>query len=194
MNENAYETLKYMCIHLFIFLFKNVFSNWLINFSQKGIKNKNNNELELLKQKRDKLREDSREISPINEYAKYAKMERQINNLNDEIKRKENLNYSQQFNDTDMNIIQKTINSILNSYIFKFFMFFINIIEYFLLKNMYFEVDHDENSNNILVNYFYDEKINKDYALIPVYRILFCETIALNSSRNSELLFHRIKF
>ena len=184
MNENKYETLKYMCIHLFIFLFKNVFSNWLINFSQKGIKNKNNNELELLKQKRDKLREDSREISPINEYAKYAKMERQINNLNDEIKRKENLNYSQQFNDTDMNIIQKTINSILNSYIFKFFMFFINIIEYFLLKNMYFEVDHDENSNNILVNYFYDEKINKDYALIPVYRILFCETIALNSLLN----------
>ena len=184
MNENAYETLKYMCIHLFIFLFKNVFSNWLINFSQKGIKNKNNNELELLKQKRDKLREDSREISPINEYAKYAKMERQINNLNDEIKRKENLNYSQQFNDTDMNIILKTINSILNSYIFKFFMFFINIIEYFLLKNMYFEVDHDENSNNILVNYFYDEKINKDYALIPVYRILFCETIALNSLLN----------
>ena len=111
-------------------------------------------------------------------------MERQINNLNDEIKRKENLNYSQQFNDTDMNIIQKTINSILNSYIFKFFMFFINIIEYFLLKNMYFEVDHDENSNNILVNYFYDEKINKDYALIPVYRILFCETIALNSLLN----------
>ena len=49
---------------------------------------------------------------------------------------------------------------------------------------MYFEVDHDENSNNILVNYFYDEKINKDYALIPVYRILFCETIALNSLLN----------
>ena len=182
MNQNTYDVVKYMIIHLLLFLFKNCVLKWLLNLLDTSKNYKN--ELEIKKKKLNLKKEEIREISPSNEYARYTKMERQINNLNDEIKRKENLNYSQQFNDTDMNIIQKTINSILNSYIFKFFMFFINIIEYFLLKNMYFEVDHDENSNNILVNYFYYEKINKDYALIPVYRILFCETIALNSLLN----------
>ena len=184
MNENTYETLKYMCIHLFIFLFKNVFSNWLINFAQKGIKNKNNNELEIKKKKRDKLREDSREISPINEYAKYAKMERQINNLNDEIHRLKTLKVNSNINDnmsSNMNIVQKIIISILNSVFFKFFMFFINIIEYFIFRNKYLEIDYQENKNNIIVNYFYDESKNSDYSLISISRILLCETIVLNS-------------
>ena len=50
MNENAFDALKYMCIHLFIFLFKNFFAKWLLDFSNKGISNKHKNELELLKQ------------------------------------------------------------------------------------------------------------------------------------------------
>ena len=58
-------------------------------------------------------------------------MERQIDNLNDEIKRRESLNVNNNINNnaSDMNIFQKCINTILNSYLFKFFMFFINIFE-----------------------------------------------------------------
>ena len=98
MNENAFDALKYMCIHLFIFLFKNFFAKWLLDFSNKGISNKHKNELELLKQKRDKLREEIREVSSTSEYVKFAKMERQINNLNDEIKRRESMNIENNVN------------------------------------------------------------------------------------------------
>ena len=186
MNENAFDALKYMCIHLFIFLFKNFFAKWLLDFSNKGISNKHKNELELLKQKRDKLREEIREVSSTSEYVKFAKMERQINNLNDEIKRRESMNIENNVNNniSEMNIFQKIINSIINSYLFKFFMYFINIFEYFILKNTYLEVDYEENKNNIIANYFYDENKNKDYSLIPISRILFCETIVLNSLMN----------
>ena len=186
MNENAFDALKYMCIHLFIFLFKNFFAKWLLDFSNKGISNKHKNELELLKQKRDKLREEIREVSSTSEYVKFAKMERQINNLNDEIKRRESMNIENNVNNniSEMNIFQKIINSIINYYFFKFFMYFINIFEYFILKNTYLEVDYEENKNNIIANYFYDENKNQDYSLIPISRILFCETIVLNSLMN----------
>ena len=186
MNENAFDTLKYMCIHLFIFLFKNVFSKWLLELSYRNISNKHQRELDLLKQKRDKLKEDIREVSSTSEYVKFAKMERQINNLNDEINRRENKNYTNNINDnlSDMNIFQKIINSILNSYLFKFFMYFINVIEFFIFKNKYLEVDFESNKNNIIVNYFYDENTNQDYSLIPIYRILIFETIFLNSLMN----------
>ena len=133
MNENAFSTLKYMLIHLFIFLFKNFIAKWLLDLSNRSISNKHKNELELLKQKRDKLREEIREVSSTSEYVKFAKMERQINSLNDEIKRRESMNVEINVNDniSEMNIFQKIINSILNSYIFKFFMYFINVFEFF---------------------------------------------------------------
>ena len=136
MNENAYDTLKYMCIHLLIFLFKNIIVKWLLDLSVRNISNKRKKELDLLKQKRDNLKEKIREVSSINEYVKFTKIERQINNLNDEIKRREAINENNNINNniSDMNIFQKCINSILNSYLFKFFMFFINIYEYFLFK------------------------------------------------------------
>ena len=183
MNENAFETLKYMFIHLLIFLFKNIIIKWLLEFSIRNISNKKQKELELLKQKRDNLKEKIREVSSINEYVKFAKMERQIDNLNDEIKRRESLNVNNNINNnvSDMNIFQKCINTILNSYLFKFFMFFINIFEYYILKNTYLEINYEENKSNIIVSYFYDEKKSQDYSLIPVYRILICETIVLGS-------------
>ena len=183
MNENAFNTLKYMLIHLFIFLFKNFIAKWLLDLSNRSISNKHKNELELLKQKRDKLREEIREVSSTSEYVKFAKMERQINSLNDEIKRRESMNVEINVNNniSEMNIFQKIINSILNSYIFKFFMYFINVFEFFILKNTYLEIDYEENKNNIIANYFYDENKNQDYSLIPISRILFCETIVLNS-------------
>ena len=186
MNENAFSTLKYMLIHLFIFLFKNFIAKWLLDLSNRSISNKHKNELELLKQKRDKLREEIREVSSTSEYVKFAKMERQINSLNDEIKRRESMNVEINVNNniSEMNIFQKIINSILNSYIFKFFMYFINVFEFFILKNTYLEIDYEENKNNIIANYFYDENKNQDYSLIPISRILFCETIVLNSLMN----------
>ena len=183
MNENAFAILKYMFIHLLIFLFKNIIVKWLLEFSIRNISNKKQKELELLKQKRDNLKEKIREVSSINEYVKFAKMERQIDNLNDEIKRRESLNVNNNINNnvSDMNIFQKCINTILNSYLFKFFMFFINIFEYYILKNTYLEINYEENKSNIIVSYFYDEKKSQDYSLIPVYRILICETIVLGS-------------
>ena len=184
MNENSLATLKYMCIHLFIFLFKNIFVNWLLKYSKKDIINKKQNDIELLEQKRDNLKEKIREVSSVNEYVKFAKMERQINNLNDEIRRLKTLKVNSNINDnmsSNMNIVQKIIISILNSVFFKFFMFFINIIEYFIFRNKYLEIDYQENKNNIIVNYFYDESKNSDYSLISISRILLCETIVLNS-------------
>ena len=186
MNENAYDTLKYMCIHLLIFLFKNIIVKWLLDLSVRNISNKRKKELELLKQKRDNLKEKIREVSSINEYVKFTKIERQINNLNDEIKRREAINENNNINNniSDMNIFQKCINSILNSYLFKFFMFFINIYEYFLFKNTYLKVNYEENKNNIIANYYYDEKKDEEYSLIPISRILICETILLDALLN----------
>ena len=186
MNDNTFDVIKYMFIHLLIFLFKNFISKWLLNISDNSKIDKS--ELEIMKQKLDLLKEELREISPINEYVRYTKMERQINNLNDEIKQKEsslfyqnlNLNFLNTSKNENKNILQK----IMNSYIFIFFMYFINIIEYFILKNEYLEVDYENNENNIIVNYFYNEEKNKYYALIPVYRILLAETIILNSLYN----------
>ena len=181
MNENAFDALKYMCIHLFIFLFKNVIMKWLLDYSNKNIKKAKNQELDLLKQKRDKLKEDIREISSINEYAKFVKMERQINNINDEIKKRESNKIVNDNLNSNMNIIQRIINSTLNSKIFKILMYFIYVIEYYYLKNTYFEIDYEENKNNIIVNYYYNENKNKEYSLIPISTILFTETIILHS-------------
>ena len=184
MDENTFETIKYMTIHLFLFLFKNVIAKWLIKLSNSP--NNEKTELELMKQKLNSLQEQIREISPTSDYAKYAKMERQINNLNDEIKKKEtelfykNLNLNFLTTPKNQNVFQK----IINSYTFKFSMYFINIIEYFLLKNKFFEVEYESNKNNIVVNHFYNENKNSYYALIPVYRILIAETIVLNSLCN----------
>ena len=186
MNENAFDTLKYMCIHLFIFLFKNIFAKWLSKLSKRNVKSKHEKELDELKRKRDNLKEEIREVSSINEYVKFTKMERKINNLNEEIKKKESIKYPKNINDnkSDMNIFQKIIDSILNSFLFKFFMYFINVFEYFFLKNYYFEIHYESNKNNILVNYYYNENKNPEYSLIPISRILICETFVLNSSFN----------
>ena len=186
MNQNAYDVIKYMIIHLLLFLFKNVIAKWLLKHTNSN--SSQNNELEQMRQKLDSLKEQIREISPTNEYVKYTKMDRQINNLKEEIKRREaaiyyqnlGLNFLNSSNNKNQNIFQK----ILGSYMFKFSMFFINIIEYFLLKNKYLEVDYDNYKNNIIVNHYYNEDKNKYYALIPVYRILISETIVLGSIQN----------
>ena len=173
MNPNAYDVSKYMIIHLLLFLFKNIFSKWLLKIVNKESKN-DKKEIEDMKQKLESLKEQIREISPTSEYAKYAKMERQINNLNDEIKRRESHSYLSIMNNKnsehfqqDMNIFQKIIYKALNSYTFKFFMYFVNIIEYILLKNEYLEIDYEDNKNNILINYYYNEIDNK-YPQSPI--------------------------
>ena len=181
MNENAFDTLKYMCIHLFIFLFKNIILKWLRTYANKNIKKAKYQELDLLKQKRDKLKEDIREISPTSNYVKYAKMERQINNLNDEIKKRESDNFFDDNMKSNMNPIQKIINSILNSFIFKIMILFAYGLEYFFIKNKYFEIYYEDNKNNIIVNYYYDEKKNIEYSLVPVFSIIFFEGVILES-------------
>ena len=188
MNQNTYDVVKYMIIHLLLFLFKNCVLKWLLNLLDTSKNYKN--ELEIKKKKLNLKKEEIREISPSNEYARYTKMERQINNLNDEIKQIEsslfykNLNLhflNTSYSDNNKNIFYK----IMNSFIFKFFMYFINLIEYFILKNEYLEVDYENNKNNIIANYFYHKEKNKYYTLIPVYRILISETIVLNTLYNS---------
>ena len=176
MNPNAYDVFIYMLIHLLLFLIKNFILKWLL----KKLSNNNpktDNEIENKIEKLNSLREQIREISPTSEYVKYAKMERQINNLSDEIKGIESNNKSGKKS-------SKTMDFILNSYFFKFFMFFVNFIEYLILKNQYLEIDFENNENNILAKYFYNEDDNKNYALIPVYRILICETLVLNAMSN----------
>ena len=187
MNQSSYDVSKYMIIHLLLFIFNNFVSKWLLKILNPKSKD-NKKEVDLLKQKLESLKEQLREISPTSEYVKYTKMERQINNINDEIKKKESQSYLNNLNQNlqsqqEMNIFQKIINGMMNSYIFKF-MYFVNIIEYILLKNEYLEVDYQSNSNNIIVNHYYNVDDNKDYALIPVYKILISETIVLNSLSN----------
>ena len=53
MNEIAYDTLKYIYIHLLIFLFKNTIVILILDLSVRNISNKKKKELALLKQKRD---------------------------------------------------------------------------------------------------------------------------------------------
>ena len=186
MNPNANDVSKYMIIHLLLFIFKNIISKWLLKLSAPKDKN-SDKETELLKQQLETLKEQISEISATSEYVKYTKMQRQIDNLNERINNKEsqshlnNINLNQQ---NDLNIFQKMINRILNSYIYKFFMYFLNIIEYIFLKNEYLEVDYNSNKNNIIVNHYYNEEDNKDYALIPVYKILIFESVVINSLYN----------
>ena len=189
MYVHQYDVLKYMIIHLLLFLVKNVFSKLLVklsfNYDSKG----DESEIEIMKKNLESLKDKKREISPQDEYVKYTKIERQIDNLSDEIKRKETEMNLKNFNNNylnpqEMNLFQKIINSSLNTYLFQFFMYFINIIEYIILKNEYLEVDYESNKNNIVANYYYNESDNKYYSLIPVYRILISETIVLNSLYN----------
>ena len=190
MNPNSYEVFKYMLLHLFIFLFKGLLIK-LIDFIFDICKSKNEeNELILMKKELDSLNEQIREISPSSEYAKYTRIKRQINQLNKKIIQKEEdiklkkeiINY---INDSSegKNII-KNISSFFFSFSKNLFMFLGHIIEYFLLKNKYLEVDYKYNKSNIVVNHYYNEDDNKYYALIPVYRILICETVVLNSIQN----------
>ena len=181
MNENTFDVIKYMLIHLLLFLFQNFILKWILKLINNSTEDKN--ELEVIKQKVNELQNKIREISPTSEYAKYTKMERQINNLLDQIKQKEESIFYQNLNLNFFNVSenQNIFQKIMNSYSFKFFMYFINIIEYFYLKNEYFEVDYESNKNNIVANHFYNQDKNRYYSLIPVYRILIAETIVLNS-------------
>ena len=104
MNPNAYDVFIYMLIHLLLFLIKNFILKWLL----KKLSNNNpktDNEIENKIEKLNSLREQIREISPTSEYVKYAKMERQINNLNDEIKGIESNNNSGKKSSKNMDFI-----------------------------------------------------------------------------------------
>ena len=54
-------------------------------------------------------------------------------------------------------------------------------LEYFFIKNKYFEIYYEDNKNNIIVNYYYDEKKNIEYSLVPVFSIIFFEGVILES-------------
>ena len=185
MNQNEYYVIKYMTIHLLIFIFKNIIVKYILKISN-TTENDNDDELEIMKKKLESLKDQIREISPTSEYVKFINMERQINELNEKIKKEESKNFYKNLNinifnnSENKNIFQK----ILNSFVFKFFMYFVNFIEYFFVKNEYLEVDYESNKNNIIVNHFYNEEINEYYALIPVFRILIAETVVLNSLYN----------
>ena len=108
-------------------------------------------------------------------------MERQINNIKEEINKLQN---------SEPNINDSSIN---NSFYKKINMFFHSkniliflpyLIEYFLFNNKYLEVDYEINKNNIVVKYYYNENDNQYYALIPVNIILLCETMVFNSIYN----------
>ena len=191
MNENSIEVLKYIIIHFLIFLFKNVLYKILLKLSIPSYDQEKDkeNEIEQKRQKMEKLKDEIREISASSNYVKFTKLKRQIDSLNDEINEIINSQKKKDFENNlkvfeKMNLCQKIVNSILNSYFFKFSLFFANVIEYILLKDKYLEVDYESRKNNIVVNYFYDENDNKYYSLIPVYKILVSETIVLNSISN----------
>ena len=185
MDQNEYYVIKYMTIHLLIFIFKNIIVKYILKISN-TTGNDNDDELEIMKKKLESLKDQIREISPTSEYVKFINMERQINELNEKIKKEESKNFYKNLNinifnnSENKNIFQK----ILNSFVFKFFMYFVNFIEYFFVKNEYLEVDYESNKNNIIVNHFYNEETNEYYALIPVFRILIAETVVLNSLYN----------
>ena len=187
MNANAFNVLIYMIIHLLIFLINNVFlkfANKIFSccFSNRELYKR----MELLKKEVDIKKDEIREISATSEFVKYTKMNKEIDKLENEIKRIEaeliGKNFNQNLaiiNDKDVSCCQKFINFLENSYILKYMIFGVHIIEYLSLKNQYLEVDNNLNANNIIVHYFFKEEDNKYFALIPVYRILICETIIL---------------
>ena len=76
-------------IHLLLSLVKDAFSKWLIKLSFKYDSKGAENEIEIMKKNLESLKDKKREISSKNEDVKYTKIERQIDNLIDEIKRKE---------------------------------------------------------------------------------------------------------
>ena len=190
MNPNSYEVFLYMLLHLFLFLFKDLLLK-LMNYIYNRNKSKNDqNELIQMKKQLNSLNEQLKEISPSSEYAKYTKIERQIHKLNSQIIQKEediklkNKKVNISNNPLEGKKIISNIYSFINSISSKVLLFIVYIIEYFILKNKYLEVDYNNNKTNIVVNHYYNENDNKYYTLIPVYRILICETLVLNSIQN----------
>ena len=190
MNPNSYEVFLYMLLHLFLFLFKDLLLK-LMNYIYNRNKSKNDqNELIQMKKQLNSLNEQLKEISPSSEYTKYTKIERQIHKLNSQIIQKEediklkNKKVNISNNSLEGKKIISNIYSFINSISSKVLLFIVYIIEYFILKNKYLEVDYNNNKTNIVVNHYYNENDNKYYTLIPVYRILICETLVLNSIQN----------
>ena len=190
MNPNSYEVFLYMLLHLFLFLFKDLLLK-LMNYIYNRNKSKNDqNELIQMKKQLNSLNEQLKEISPSSEYTKYTKIERQIHKLNSQIIQKEediklkNMKVNISNNSLEGKKIISNIYSFINSISSKVLLFIVYIIEYFILKNKYLEVDYNNNKTNIVVNHYYNENDNKYYTLIPVYRILICETLVLNSIQN----------
>ena len=190
MNPNSYEVFLYMLLHLFLFLFKDLLLK-LMNYIYNRNKSKNDqNELIQMKKQLNSLNEQLKEISPSSEYTKYTKIERQIHKLNSQIIQKEediklkNMKVNISNNSLEGKKIISNIYSFINSISSKVLLFVVYIIEYFILKNKYLEVDYNNNKTNIVVNHYYNENDNKYYTLIPVYRILICETLVLNSIQN----------
>ena len=181
MNSNAYEVFIYMLIHFLLLFFKNFISNWLNKILNINNTKNKKNKLELLKQKLNSLNEQIREVSSTNEYVKYAKMERQINNIKEEIIKLKNSEPN--INDSSINnSFYKNINMFFHSK--NILIFLPYLIEYFLFNNKYLEIDYEINKNNIVVKYYYNENDNQYYALIPVNIILLCETMVFNSIYN----------
>ena len=190
MNPNSYEVFLYMLLHLFLFLFKDLLLK-LMNYIYNRNKSKNDqNEFIQMKKQLNSLNEQLKEISPSSEYTKYTKIERQIHKLNSQIIQKEediklkNKKVNISNNSLEGKKIISNIYSFINSISSKVLLFIVYIIEYFILKNKYLEVDYNNNKTNIVVNHYYYKNDNKYYTLIPVYRILICETLVLNSIQN----------
>ena len=181
MNTNAFEVFIYMIIHLLLLFFKNFISNWLNKIFNINNNKKKKNKIELLKQKLNSLNEQIREISSVNEYVKYAKMERQINNIKEEIIKLQNSEPNIKDPSMENNFYNKIKIFYHSNNILTFLPY---LIEFFFFRNKYLEVDYESNENNIVANYYYNENDNEYYALIPVNIILLCETMVFNSIYN----------
>ena len=180
MNQNAYEVFIYMIIHFFIFLFKKILWKFLSKIFSICC-SKDRKEVESMRKKLDSLNEVIREISPAQEFSKYTTKEREINNLKSQIIEKEKNGFN---NESDSSSNNKNSLKKIFSFLFKFPMIFVLFVEYLVLKNKYLEVIYKNNKNNIVANHYYNESDNKVFVLIPVYRILIYETLALNSIFN----------
>ena len=186
MNSNAFHVLVYMIIHFLLFLMNNISKFASKLFSCCSSNRELYKKMELLKKELEIKKDEIREIPATSEFVKYTKMNKEITKLENEIKRIESELIGQNFNqniaiinDKETSCFQKFINFLDNSYILKYMIFAVHIIEYLLLKNQYLEVDNSINENNIIVHYFFKAEDNKFFALVPVYRILVAETIIL---------------
>ena len=178
MNQNAYEVFIYMSIHFFIFTFKDIIWKILSKIFSIFHTNNEEKELESMINKLNSLNEELKNISQTQDFPKYTRKEREITELNEKIKNKKQI------------ILEKELKipfTAFFKYPFESKIYYIYFVEYLLLKNKYLEVDYQMNKNNIVVNHYYKETDNKYYALIPVYKILLWETLALHS------IYHLIK-